>query len=37
MRQDAELALDARADDRVDVVRVGLPLGRDDLELEGHG
>ena len=36
MRQDAELALGARADDGVDVVRVDLPLGRDDLELEGH-
>ena len=37
MRQDAELAFGARTDDRVDVVRVGLPLGRDDLEQEGHG
>ena len=36
MRQDADLALGARADDGVDDVRVGLPLGRDDLEQEGH-
>ena len=36
VRQDAQLALDAGADDGVDVVREGQPLGRDDLEVERH-
>ena len=37
MRQHAELALRPGQDDRVDRVRVGQPLRRDDLELDGHG
>ena len=36
VRQDAQLALDARADDRIDLVGEDLPLGRDDLELQRH-
>ena len=36
VRQDAQLALDARADDRIDIALVGESLGRDDLEVEGH-
>jgi hypothetical protein len=34
--QDAQLALDARANDGVDVFREGKPLGGDDLEVKWH-
>ena len=32
VRQDAQLALDARADHRIDLIAVRQSLGRDDLE-----
>ena len=34
--QDPELALDARDEHHVDLVRVRQPLRRDDLEVERH-
>jgi len=37
VRQHTQLASDAGAGDRVDLVRIGLAFGRDDLQQQGHG